>query len=179
MSTVTKRAGTRVAPSEQPTADQILRAIRRILRQTAEHSRQLVRVDGLSVPQVLCLRAISQSTRSQRLTVAAIALLVQLSNATVSRILDRLELAGLLVRERSVVDRRKVYLRLTPKGRQRVKRLPESLHEQFVSRLIKLPKSEQRAPRVAGENRGNDGASDLDAAPMLVPHAEVKTSGHD
>ncbi|MEQ9380084.1 MAG: MarR family transcriptional regulator, partial [Pirellulales bacterium] len=61
------------------------------------------------------------------ITVAEVAAAVQLSNATVSRISDRLEAAGLIDRNRSTEDRRKVYLRLTPKGRRRVKRLPAPL----------------------------------------------------
>lgn len=40
-------------------AMEIVRAIRRILRKTAEHSRGLEREFGLSAPQVLCLRAIA------------------------------------------------------------------------------------------------------------------------
>jgi DNA-binding MarR family transcriptional regulator len=40
-------------------AMEIVRAIRRILRKTAEHSRGLEREFGLNAPQVLCLRAIA------------------------------------------------------------------------------------------------------------------------
>ncbi len=156
-------------------ADDVLRAIRRILYKTAEHSRQLARDGNLSVPQLLCLRKVAESTRAEPVTVAAVAQAVQLATATVSRILDRLEAAELLVRERSSVDRRKVLLRLTAKGRRRIKRLPTPLHEEFLGRLTKLPQSEQRALLTSLEQIVEMmGAAELDAAPLLTPGTEVK-----
>ena len=157
-------------------ADEILRAVRRILRKTAEHSRQLAREGDLSVSGLLCLRRVAESTKSEPVTVAQVAKAVQLSNATVSRILDRLELAELIFRERSTVDRRKVFLWLTPKGKRRVKRLPTPLHEQFLARLTKLCKSEQRA-LLASLQRIVEmmGAADLDVAPLLTPETDVKS----
>ena len=159
----------------EPIADDVLRAIRRILRKTAEHSRQLAREGDLSVPQLLCLRKVAESTKSEPVTVAKVAAAVQLSAATVSRILDRLESAELITRERSTVDRRKVFLWLTQKGRRRIKRLPTPLHEQFLARLTKLPKSEQRALLASLEQIVQMmGAGELEAAPMLTPGTDVK-----
>ena len=156
-------------------ADDILRAIRRILRKTAEHSRQLAREGDLSVPQLLCLRKVAESTKSDPITAAQIASAVQLSNATVCRILDRLEAEDLIIRERSTTDRRKVYLRLTAKGRRRVKRLPTPLHEEFLSRLSQLPVKEQRGLLASLEQIVEMmGAEMLDAAPMLTPGTDVK-----
>ena len=39
-----------------------------------------------------------------------------MSQATVTTVLDRLEMDGLAIRERSTIDRRKVHARLTEKG---------------------------------------------------------------
>ena len=88
-----------VQTANESIADDILIAIRRILRKTAEHSRQLSRDGDLSVPQLLCLRKVSEATKADPVTVAEVAASVQLSDATVSRILDRLEKAELIVRE--------------------------------------------------------------------------------
>ena len=161
--------------ANEPIADDVLRAIRRILRKTAEHSRQLAREGDLSVPQLLCLRKVAESTKAEPVTVAAVAAAVQLSNATVSRLLDRLESAELIIRERSTVDRRKVYLWLTAKGKRRIKSLPTPLHDQFLARLTKLRKSEQKALLSSLEQIVEMmGAEDLDAAPMLAPGTDVK-----
>lgn len=162
--------------ASDPIADDILRAIRRILRKTAEHSRQLAREGDLSVPQLLCLRAVGESTKAKPVTVAEVAAAVQLSNATVSRILDRLEKVELIVRKRGTTDRRKVHLWLTAQGKRRVKKLPKPLHEQFITRLMQLPKSEQRDLLASLEQVVEMmGAETLDAAPMLMPGTDAKS----
>ncbi|QDU97695.1 MarR family winged helix-turn-helix transcriptional regulator [Lignipirellula cremea] len=149
-------------------ADETLRAIRRILRKTSGYSRQLSRQSGLTVPQVLCLRFIAEATTETEITVAMVSQAVQLAPATVSRILDRLEDADLVIRERRSQDRRKVCLSLTELGRKQVDTLPTPLQEQFVARLRALPASEQRGlldslQKVVEMME----ATDLDAAPLL------------
>lgn len=178
MSTAKARATTQGRERvDEPIADDILRAIRRILWKTAEHSRQLAREGDLSVPQLLCLRKVAESTKAEPVTVAEVATAVQLSNATVSRILDRLEKAELIVRDRSTVDRRKVFLWLTAAGKRRLKKLPTPLHEQFLARLKKLRKMEQRALLASLEQIVEMmGAEDLDAAPMLMPGTDAKAT---
>ncbi len=154
-------------------ADAALRAIRRILRKTSEHSRQLSRQSGLTTPQLLCLRFIAEANSDGEITVAMVSQAVQLAPATVSRILDRLEDAGLVVRERRSQDRRKVCLSLTELGRQQVDKLPTPLQEQFVERLRALPPDEQQ--RLLGSLQKvveMMEASQLDAAPVLEPGAD-------
>lgn len=51
-------------------------------------------------------------------TVAALARVIQMGDASMSRMLDRLEEKGVLRRERSESDRRVVHLHLTAKGRK-------------------------------------------------------------
>jgi len=130
------------------------------------------------VPQLLCLRKVSESTKAEPVTVAEVAASVQLSDATVSRILDRLEKAGLILRERSTGDRRKVFLRLTAAGKKRIKKLPTPLHEQFLNCLTKLPKKQQLSLLASLEQIVDMmGAADLDVAPLLTPGAEIKPTG--
>lgn len=149
-------------------SDEVLRAIRRIFRRTTEYSRQLARESGLTVPQVLCLRVIAEASAGQEVTVAGIGQAVQLAPATVSRILDRLEYAGLVVRERRSQDRRKVCLSLTDVGRKQVESLPAPLQEQFVQRLLALSRPQQRQLLGALEKVVEMmDAAGLDAAPML------------
>ena len=101
--------------SDDAIALDVLRTIRRIVRRIAIHSRQLLRDVGLTVPQMVCLRAIDDRGGADGVTVAEVSHRVQLSPATVSRIIDRLVAAGLVTRERSATDRRKVRVVLNTK----------------------------------------------------------------
>lgn len=160
--------------TKQNIADDVLRAIRRILRKTSEHSRQLLRVAGLTVPQLLCLRAIAETEENADVTVGMVSHAVQLAPATVSRILDRLEDAGLVIRERGSQDRRKVFLSLTDLGRQQIDKLPTPLQEQFISRVLALSIEEQQQLLGSLEKVVEMmEAADLDAAPVLEPGAET------
>lgn len=109
------------------------------------------------------------------MTVAKVANSVQLSTATVSRLLDRLEAAGLVLRQRTSRDRRKVCLTLTTDGRRRLRKIPTPLHEQFLERLTRLRRTEQRAMLDCLEQIVEMmDAKDLEAAPVLTPDVEVK-----
>ena len=64
-------------------SEEILRAIRRIVRRISDHSRTMVRDHGLTVPQLLCMRAIDQLEQAGlEITVARVSETVQLSAAT-------------------------------------------------------------------------------------------------
>ena len=153
---------------------QILRALRRVIRRTSEHSRNVGRNSGVSVPQMLCLKAVSESSAGEQTTVAMVAEAVQLSAPTVSRILDRLEKSGYLERQRSDTDRRKVYVRMTEEGLTRLDSLPQPLHEQFLQRLESLDPVERLGLLKALERIVElMDAGELDASPVLTPELEV------
>jgi DNA-binding MarR family transcriptional regulator len=149
--------------------DRILQAIRRILRQTSEHSRDLARRAGLSVPQALCLRAIeSLSSQGREATGAEIGRAIHLAPATVSRLLDRMEGAGLVERRRTARDRRKVVVAITDEGRERLQRAPRLLQERFLERLAAMPPAEQQRLLAALEVVVTMmEASQIDAEPLL------------
>ncbi len=153
---------------------QILRAIRRIIRRTSEHSRSVGKHGGVSVPQMLCLKAISEFPDGTEITVAMVAEAVQLSAPTVSRILDKMEKGGFVARERSSKDRRRVCVSLTEEGWQRTENLPTPLHEKFLQRLQTLDPIE-----CLGLLKGLERVVELmdaelmDAAPLLIPELEV------
>ena len=157
---------------------QILRAIRRIIRRTSEHSRAVGKHSGVSVPQMLCLKAISEFPADTEVTVAMAAEAVQLSAPTVSRILDRLEKGGYVARERNSKDRRRVCVSLTEEGWQRIDNLPTPLHEQFLKRLETLDPIECLGLLKALERTVElMDAGDIDAAPLLTPELEVGPNG--
>jgi DNA-binding MarR family transcriptional regulator len=156
-------------------AEEILRAVRRIVQSTTLHSKRIYRDSGLTVPQLLCLRAIA-AAKSVEVTPAQIARQVQLSPATVTGILDRLERYGLILRERLTHDRRKVGLRLTEQGHERLAAQPAPLQERFLRRLDQLEGGERQ--RLLGALRqvvDMMEAADLDASPILAT-GDVKKS---
>lgn len=153
----------------------VLRSLRRILRQVDAHSRGLARDTGLTVPQLLCMRAIlEREGHPDEVTVAAVADAVGLSRSTVSGVVDRLVRAGLVARPRSDRDRRRLDLRLTDDGRARVDAMPRPLQDRFLARLAALPDDEQARLLDALERVVNlMDADDLEAAPMLTPGVDV------
>ncbi|MCG8651057.1 MAG: MarR family transcriptional regulator [Pirellulales bacterium] len=157
---------------------QILRAIRRIIRRTSEHSRTVGKHGGVSVPQMLCLKALSELAEDAEVTVAMVAEAVQLSAPTVSRILDKLEKSGFVSRKRKDKDRRRVYVSLTEEGWQRIDNLPAPLHEQFLKRLDTLDPIECLGLLKALERIVElMDAEGIDAAPLLTPELEVGPNG--
>ncbi|MCA9517079.1 MAG: MarR family transcriptional regulator [Myxococcales bacterium] len=162
---------------EREFAHQVLRTIRQIVRQISEHSKTLSKESGLTVPQLICLKAIgdAEDEGGGGLTVAGLAADVALSAPTTSRIVDRLVRADLVARERSARDRRQVVLTLTASGRARFAALPVPLQERFLARLMALPEDEREVLLSSLERvtRLMD-AEDLDASPLLTPEADLR-----
>jgi DNA-binding MarR family transcriptional regulator len=122
----------------------------------------------------MCLKAIGEGEQQdEETTVAMVAEEVQLSAATVSRIIDRLARAGLVSRERRSKDRRRVCLSLTDAGLDRYRNLPTPLREHFIQRLMDLP-GEERADLLDALRRIAElmDAHDLDPAPILTPESD-------
>ncbi len=147
------------------TIEQVLVAIRRVIRATDLHSKQITRESGLTSSQLVLLKSIEAAGE---LTAGELAQRISLSQATVTTILDRLEGKALVERERSQVDKRRVYVHLTEAGRTALANAPRPLQETFISQFQQLHDWEQAAilsslQRVAHMMD----ADDLDASPML------------
>jgi len=149
-------------------ADQILRALRSIMQSITIHSKKLYRDAGLTLPQMLCLRAISAAEQDE-VTAAMVSRQVHLSPATVTGIIDRLERNDFVERERRSRDRRKICLNLTPKGEERLQTMDPSLQDRFLHRLMGLEEEEQAQllsalHRIEALIEG----SNIDASPILA-----------
>jgi DNA-binding MarR family transcriptional regulator len=120
----------------------ILRSLRQIVRAIDLYSRELKARCGLTVPQLVCLSAIA---REKQITAVELALQVHLSPSTMVGILDRLEKANLIRRERDLQDRRQVNIAATEMGRKAVNKAPSPLQENLANGLRKLPQAEQAA----------------------------------
>jgi DNA-binding MarR family transcriptional regulator len=123
-----------------PYAENILRSMRRMIRSIDLHNQELAAKSKLTAPQHVCLR---QLHRDGPLCPSDLARLVFLSQATVTGIIDRLELRGLVKRQRSHPDRRRVTVSLTEAGRELAESMPLPLHEGFALHLDGLSLEEQ------------------------------------
>lgn len=132
-----------VAP--EPSADlqittQVMSALRRIIRAIDLHSRSLVQRFGLTGPQLLVVKTVMEGAPR---SVSEIAAAVNLSQATVTGILDRLERKQIISRSRSAADRRRVLVSPTPQAERALSGAPPLLQESFTAGFSRLPDWEQ------------------------------------
>jgi DNA-binding MarR family transcriptional regulator len=156
-------------------SQQVLRSLRQIIRAMDLRSRQLEKSVGLTVPQLVVLKEVAQAGE---IPIGHIARQVSLSQATVTNIVDRLELRGAITRRRAESDRRKVYAELTEVGAELVDRSPTILQEEFLDAFDKLHAWEQSQILATLQRVGSMmNAAELPATPMLtvepLPGSEV------
>ncbi len=146
--------------------DEVLVALRRVIRAVGLHSRQLERSYGLTAPQALVLKTIIGLGQA---SVGNVAKRVSLSQATVTDILNRLETRQLVLRARSSEDRRRVMVSATEQAVAIMSRSPPLLQEAFVQRFLALEDWEQNL-LISSLQRITTlmGIEQLDASPVLV-----------
>ena len=128
-----------IAP-ELHIGDQVMVALRKIIRAIDMNSKKLVKRVGLTGPQLIILMEIS---RRDEITPGEIARAVSLSQGTVTGILERMEKRGLLTRKRSQQDKRRILVSLTDLGLQTIHDAPPIMQETFVERFQNIEKWEQ------------------------------------
>ncbi len=143
-----KRANDKVTLTAEPLKEenqydlQILRSLRSIVRSIARHSQKLNTDHNLTVPQSICLITV---TEKGPLTATEIANQIHVSPSTVVGILDRLEKKQFILRDRSLQDRRRVFITATDKGFKAVKSAPSPMQNLLTEELNKLPKNEKQS----------------------------------
>lgn len=156
--------------------DEVLIAVRRVIRATDLQSKHLVKTTGLTTPQLLILQTIHSNND---LNIGQIARRISLSQATVTTIIDRLESRQLIARTRSSSDRRKVHLTLTDLGLDILDKAPPALQEQFIKQFSSLKDWEQHMITSALQRVAEMmDAQHIDAAPFLEVGA-LHRSGED
>jgi DNA-binding MarR family transcriptional regulator len=145
--------------------EELLVALRKVIRAIDMRSRQLSKEVGLTGPQLLILQKVGKQSG---VMVREIADDINLSSATVTNILDRMEAKKLIERIRSTEDKRKVGVFITDEGKQALSTAPMPLQEHFTARFNGLEEWEQSQmvstlQRIAAMMD----AQDVDAAPML------------
>ena len=146
--------------------DDVLVAMRRIIRATDLYSQKLRKTVGLTTPQLLVLRSVGPR---QDVSLGEIANDLSLSQATVTTLVDRLEANDLVARKRSAQDKRRVHVKLTARGRELLERAPDLLQDQFVARLDALPDWERSMITAALQRTAAlMDAGNIDASPVLL-----------
>jgi len=115
-------------------------ALRKIIQTIDMNSKKLVKRVGLTGPQLVILQEIANLGE---VTAGEIAKAVSLSQATVTGILERMEKRGLLARQRSKSDKRRIMVRITPSGKQILQEAPPLMQEAFIERFAGLQDWEQ------------------------------------
>lgn len=118
----------------------VLSTLRKIIRAIDIHSRQLSKEYGLTGPQLVVISEIGQAGP---VTIGELARRISLSQATVTTILDRLEIKELATRIRDTRDKRRVYVDITDRAREILNTHPNFLQAGFVERFTALEEWEQ------------------------------------
>ena len=153
--------------------DEILISLRKIMRAADLHSQKLMKESGLTAPQLLVMQAIEKEGRPSTSTLARH---IAVSQATMTRIVDRLERAGLVRREKSTTDKRVIHVDLTAAGRSKLDAAPEPLQAEFLREFRKLEDWEQQMLKSSLLRIAKMmDAEEIDAAPILQAGAIVDT----
>lgn len=140
-------------------------ALRQIQRRTEEASRRLAATAKLTPSQLKVLQFLEDRGE---LTAGELSSLTLLKHATITSLLDRLEVKKMIKRERSVTDRRRVNVCIEPAGRVALKSAPDLLQDQFSRRFEDMEEWE-KGMLVAALERVSSmlDAKTMDAAPVL------------
>jgi len=117
------------------TADFVrLASFRRALRRFLHFSEEVARRGGLSAQQYQALLAVRGNPDHERVTINDLARHLLIKHNSAVGLVDRLAQEKLIVRETSSADRRKVELRLTPRGREVLAKLA-AMHRAELQRV--------------------------------------------
>src|SRR5438876_4208978 len=121
----------------------VLDAIRRIVRLLRQSARAAERRTGMSAAQLFVLQQLRSAGGA--LTPGELAERTLTHQSSVSVVARRLVDGGLVKRQRSPADGRRVELSLTPAGRAAVRRRPRLAQEQRISAVDRLPLADRQA----------------------------------
>jgi DNA-binding MarR family transcriptional regulator len=153
---------------------ELLIALRKVIRAIDLHSKHLSKTSGLTSPQLLIMLEIDKASGVNSSQVAKS---VNLSPATVTNILDRLENKNLVSRVRDTQDKRKVGLYLTDDGKAILLNAPQALQEHFIAKFSNLAQWEQSQLLSSMERLSEMmDANEIDAAPLLELNAMSASS---
>lgn len=150
---------------------EVLRTIRKIIRAVDIQSKKIFNHSGMTSPQLIALKEISNNPQT---TTSQLANRISISQPTATAIIDKLVAKELVVRERDETDKRKWILNLTPKGQYALLHAPSLLQESFLNTFNRLPDWHQTSILANLQHVADMmHASKIDADPMLISTAEI------
>lgn len=153
--------------------DTSLIALRRILRATELYGRELAQAAGLTPVQFRVLQVVGETGSC---TAKEISQRMDVSQATVTSLVDKLVNQGMVIRQRSDVDRRQTNIVITDQGRDTLASAPDALQQRYVRKFEALDDWEQAMLVAALERVASMlDAKDIDAAPVLHS-GDIKTA---
>ncbi|MAD52721.1 MULTISPECIES: MarR family winged helix-turn-helix transcriptional regulator [unclassified Idiomarina] len=156
--------------------EELLLALRKVIRAIDLHSKQLNKYSGLTAPQLLILREI---VARDGITASEVAQNITLSPATVSNVIERMEHRGLIYRRRSNTDKRRVLMYITEQGQSLLAQAPQPLQEDFIEKFQGLDEWEQSLLLSSMQRIATMmDAERLDAAPVLEVGSYHKMDKH-
>jgi DNA-binding MarR family transcriptional regulator len=123
-----------------PHARDVLDAIRHIVQALRESSRAAEKYVGLSSAQLFVLHALEESPG---LSLNELAERTRTHQSSVSAVVSRLTRARLVERGTASGDARRAEIRLSSRGRTRLRRTPRTAQERLVQAVDGLPKAER------------------------------------
>ena len=121
--------------SEEDRIDEIVPSLRKLVHSDKLYTRDLLRRHRVSLPQLLCLKALYMDGP---MPISKIAENLLVKSSTISGILDRLEKKGLAERSRIGNDRRVITIRLTERGSKMAVNEMLSIHRNIAHGLRNL-----------------------------------------
>ena len=149
----------------------LLISIRKITRAIDLHSKDLKKKFGLTIPQLVILQEVKNS---KEISVTDLSKTIDLSQATVTDIVNRLVKNELISKKKSDKDKRMVVIQPLPKGLALLDQAPPPLQKTFSQRFSALENWEQLM-LISALNRivSLMSAEEIDAAPILTSDPEI------
>jgi DNA-binding MarR family transcriptional regulator len=110
----------------------IVSGLRHIARELSIHSKFIQDNYNITVPQLVCLREISDK---ESISLGELTRSLHLNNSTVTGIVDRLEKRNLVRRVRQSQDRRQIHVEVTEEGKGFIKQAPKALQDHFIEQI--------------------------------------------
>lgn len=118
---------------------ELLILLRKISHSVDLHSKYLNKRFGLTGPQLILLKELADG----EMTVSELATRISLSQGTVTEIIHRLEIKELVIKRRSVRDKRRVLITLSEKCKDLLALAPPPLQEKFTNTFSQIDEWEQ------------------------------------
>ena len=147
---------------------EILVKLRKIIRSINLESKKIEKELGVSIPQLLVLQYLFDQ-EDYKAFAKDIKEYINLNASTVSGIISRLEIKGLIAKLPKPNDKRAVYIVLTAKGADLLQKSPTTLQEKLSQKLKKLtPEQIEELNKNIELLTSIMDVEDVDAAPLLI-----------